>query len=322
MKRMHQSAGASLSAGFVLVGTLLASVLSGFPPVHVAAFDVPRAEPTTTTAALSTIWDTRVARWEGLIVQEAARRKVDPDLLAAVIWRESRGDPTAIGPGGSTGLMQVMPKEAGFSWRPSRDELLVPTTNVQWGTATLAQIISQARGDVSSALAAYNGGWEKANERRPRAFAGTILRDYARAVAHRQGLEGHWVAFIAIVDEDTRGPIWVVDTAREDVYFYGDMNVTPEGSRMIPPILPTAVLAECVVQPSEAVLTTGLWLYHVDSAQWLAGAPVISEAPEPGAASPGPVGVSPTIGIEPRRSGVVSPAMMAGSARPTPIPAP
>jgi hypothetical protein len=291
---------------------LLASLLVGLPFVQAAAQEAPRSQFTSTHTALSSIWDTRISRWAGLILQEAARRKLDPDLLAALIWRESRGDPSAIGPGGSVGLMQIMPKEAGFSWRPSRNELLVPSTNVGWGTATLAQIIMQARGDVSSALAAYNGGWEKANDPRPRAFAGTILRDYARAVAHRQGIEGHWVAFFAIVDEDVRGPIWVADSARDDLYFYGDANVTPAGARMIPLSAPVAILAECTSEPSGTPLTAGLWIYRVDAGEWVSGDTAMVLAP---------AGASPGRGVEPQRPRVVSPALMAGSVRPAAVPA-
>ena len=51
-----------------------------------------------------------------MIEQAGLRNGVDPCLLKAVIWRESRFDRTAIGSKGEVGLMQVMPKYAGLEW--------------------------------------------------------------------------------------------------------------------------------------------------------------------------------------------------------------
>ncbi len=290
-------------AGVILLGSsLLGSLLVGLHRVEAAPDPSPMqvAPPPT---ALSSVWDTRILRWEGLILEHAARRQIDPDLLAALIWRESRGNPSAIGPGGSTGLMQIMPREAGFHWRPSSAELLDPGTNMLWGGGTIAQIIGQARGDVSSALAAYNGGWDKADKVGPQRFAGNILRDYARAVAHRQNVDGHWIAFFAILEGETRGPIWVFDSTHSSLVFHGDTNTTAEGARLIPAVAPFAIVAETEV--SDTVLTAGLWLYHVERGEWLAGA-----APAPPATSPVPA-------AELLLPAAVSPAMMAGSAPPT-----
>ncbi len=156
----------------------------------------------------------KVLRWESLIVQEATRRKLDPDFVASLrLDGGSRGDANAVGPVGSVGLMQVMPKEAGFTWRPTREELLNPCTNLFWGTRTLATVIQQGDGDVFSALAAYNGGWEKVSSRVPRAFAATILHDYARAVAVRHGAEGPGQRFVAIQDNGSWA-IWVTNADR------------------------------------------------------------------------------------------------------------
>jgi hypothetical protein len=140
-----------------------------------------------------------VQQWEPLILQEAERRGLDPDLIAAVVWKESRGRQYAQGPVGAVGLMMVMPREAGFTWRPSTAELQDPHTNLYWGSRALATVIRQSRGDLYNALAAYNGGWDQIHYRGPRLFAADIIDTYARAVAIRSGLspDGHWVATVA-----------------------------------------------------------------------------------------------------------------------------
>ncbi len=166
------------------------------------------APPTTPAQqpALSPYWHPAVARWEPIILEEAGRRGIDPDFIAAVIWTESLGRPHLHSPAGAVGLMGVMPKEAGFSWRPTAQELEDPALNVFWGTRTLAIVIRQARGDLYLALAAYNGGWEQIHFPGPRRYAEDTLLHYARAVAVRMGLpaEGPWVATLAAVDPRAR----------------------------------------------------------------------------------------------------------------------
>lgn len=163
---------------------------------------------------LSPYWPEAVQQWEPLILQEAERRNLDPDLIAAVIWKESRGRQYSQGPAGAVGLMMVMPKEAGFTWRPSISELQDPYTNLFWGSRALATVIRQSRGDLYSALAAYNGGWEQIHYRGPRLFASDIIDTYARAVAVRNGLSpgGHWVATVAALTGDS--PMTVVGPQR------------------------------------------------------------------------------------------------------------
>ncbi|MBL7065231.1 MAG: transglycosylase SLT domain-containing protein [Anaerolineae bacterium] len=152
--------------------------------------------------ALSPYWDSDVSRWEPIILQEAHRRSLAPDLIAAVIWKESLGRPTARGPAGAVGLMMLMP----FSWRPSVGELHNPWTNLFWGARVLATVICDGDGDLYYALAAYNGSWEKVHQGSTRRYAASVLDYYARAVAVRHGLpaDGEWIAIFAI--EGTPGP--------------------------------------------------------------------------------------------------------------------
>ncbi|MCU0520096.1 MAG: transglycosylase SLT domain-containing protein [Anaerolineae bacterium] len=279
----------------VVIPLAVLLVFAAAPADH-SVYASPRSA--TEVESLSPYWSSRVLRWESLIVQEAHRRQLDPDLVASLVWKESRGDAKAVGPVGSVGLMQIMPKEEGFHWRPSRDELLNPYTNVYWGTRTLSTVIHQGDGDVFSALAAYNGGWEKVSSRVPKAFAATILHDYARAVAVRLGVEDDWVAFIAIEDTTLHGPIWVTRSDDAAVTLYGEENLTPEGEMLIPPVAPTAELAACVDSETGQAYTVGIYLFRPDARKWVTE----GEAP--------PV-TEPVL-----RAVLTSPALMAGSLRP------
>jgi hypothetical protein len=147
-------------------------------------------------AGLSPYWMPVVSRWESIIVWYAERRGLDPDLVASIIWKESRGVSTVKGPTGAVGLMCVKP----FPWRPSAEELENPWTNVAAGTRTLAQVIRDGNGDVYYALAAYNGGWDQIHLRVTRRYATDVLDSYVRAVAAKRGLpaDGGWIAVLAV----------------------------------------------------------------------------------------------------------------------------
>ncbi|MBN1250141.1 MAG: transglycosylase SLT domain-containing protein [Anaerolineae bacterium] len=238
----------------------------------------PSAAHSTTSSALSSYWHRKVQRWSDLILLEADRRDLDPDFLASLVWMESRGDPNAVGPVGAVGLMQVMPKEAGFSWRPTREVLLDPGTNLFWGTRTLATVIRQGKGDIFNALAAYNGGWEQVMYRGPKRFATTILRDYAHAVALRYGLMKGWTAVFAVRQNGgIRGPIWIAAASRSDVYAFGDENVTPEGGPLVPDMAPTSVVASCLDEQDAALCDVGVWIYNEADQQWVAPTEAVLE---------------------------------------------
>ncbi|MBN1259772.1 MAG: transglycosylase SLT domain-containing protein [Anaerolineae bacterium] len=220
-------------------------------------------------AGLSPYWHSRVRQWESLIVLEAERRNLDPDFVASLVWMESRGNSQAIGPVGAVGLTQVMPSEAGFTWRPARAQLLDPGTNLFWGTRTLATVVGQGQGDIFNALAAYNGGWEQIQYRGPRIFATTILRDYAQAVAVREGLRGQpWRAIFAVTSPDIGGPIYVADSARDDVYLFGNDNWVPEGYPLIPAAAaPTAIVAHGQTEEG-ATFDVAVWFFLTRQESW------------------------------------------------------
>lgn len=101
------------------------------------------------------------------IVAAARKHGVDPALVKAVVWRESRFDPAARGSKGETGLMQIM-EITGGEWAAATRErqfskatLLDAERNIDCGTWYLARLLRryQKTDDaVPYALADYNAG--------------------------------------------------------------------------------------------------------------------------------------------------------------------
>jgi soluble lytic murein transglycosylase-like protein len=97
----------------------------------------------------------RTLPYESLIVENAQRNNIRPDLIRAVVQVESAFDAQARSPKGAMGLMQLMPatmKE--FGVRDAYD----PAENIRAGTAYLRQLLDRYDGDEELALAAYNAG--------------------------------------------------------------------------------------------------------------------------------------------------------------------
>jgi soluble lytic murein transglycosylase len=110
----------------------------------------------------------RYHRYDALITSTAGRRGLDPMLVKALVWRESRFHPEKHGTSGERGLMQVGPAAAS-EWAKAEhpggitpDDLLDPATNITAGTWLLARALhrwQQTTNDpVPFALAEYNAG--------------------------------------------------------------------------------------------------------------------------------------------------------------------
>jgi soluble lytic murein transglycosylase len=103
-------------------------------------------------------------RYADIVRGHADNYRLEPELLAAVIYTESKFDPDAESPSGAIGLMQLLPETAaGIAERTggSRFEtadLYDPELNVRYGSWYLRHLLDKYDGDLRKALAAYNGG--------------------------------------------------------------------------------------------------------------------------------------------------------------------
>ena len=87
------------------------------------------------------------------ITRAAQQHGLDPALLRAVAWQESRGNNAAVSDKGALGIMQLMPGTAAALGVDPRD----PEANINGGAAYLALQMAKF-GNVELALAAYNAG--------------------------------------------------------------------------------------------------------------------------------------------------------------------
>jgi hypothetical protein len=156
---------------------------------------------------ISEIWGPAIQEWAFHIGVLADEYGLDPDFIAAVIKEESDGDYRATSQKGAVGLMGVMPTGPGMEFRPSADDLANPAINLRWGVAILADVVRQAGGDLYSALAAYSGGWENVDNRVPRRYATSVLNNYGRAIATRNGISPDIAAQWTIAIELRHGNI-------------------------------------------------------------------------------------------------------------------
>ena len=102
-------------------------------------------------------------RYEQIVTGHARNYNLEPHLVAAVIYQESKFDANAVSRSGAVGLMQLLPATAqgiadrtgGTGWH-ERD-LLDPELNVRYGAWYLRHLLDKY-GDEELALAAYNAG--------------------------------------------------------------------------------------------------------------------------------------------------------------------
>ena len=140
------------------------------------------------------------------ILAAARKHGLDPALIKAVVWRESRFDPRARGSKGELGLMQIM-EGTGREWAGAQHVLLYtkfalldPAKNLDCGAWYLHKALArytQADNPVPYALAEFNAGRGKvlkwmsgAAATNSAAFIEQIgfpaTRDYVRAIERRR----------------------------------------------------------------------------------------------------------------------------------------
>lgn len=116
-----------------------------------------------------------------VVVRQARRARVDPEIVFALIAVESGFDPHAVGSSGERGLMQIKPATArAYESGITPEGLLVPEVNLRIGLEHLKGEVEHF-GDWSLGLTAYNMGRTRLREvlasthRPPRAYATRVL---------------------------------------------------------------------------------------------------------------------------------------------------
>ncbi len=98
-----------------------------------------------------------------IIRQQAAEKHLDPALIAAVIYAETKFD-ARTSPAGALGLMQMLPSTAEYLARRSGGttfttaDLAEPAVNIAYGSYYLRYLLNHYHGNEMLAIAAYNGG--------------------------------------------------------------------------------------------------------------------------------------------------------------------
>lgn len=101
---------------------------------------------------------------EQAIRETAARKRLDPALVAAVIYQESGFRETVVSESGAIGLMQVTPGTAEDIARRTgavcfeTGDLEDPEINIRYGSDQLSYLLELYDGDEAAALAAYHAG--------------------------------------------------------------------------------------------------------------------------------------------------------------------
>ena len=144
-------------------------------------------------------------RHEDIIRQQAREKGLDPSLIAAVIYAESRFRDGQTSSAGAQGLMQLTPATARYIARKSGgtqfvvDDLATPQVNIAYGAYYLRYLLRRYDGNEDFALAAYNAG------------EGNVDRWIASARAQNKAL-----TIAAIPYAETRAYVERVQSVRRD----------------------------------------------------------------------------------------------------------
>jgi soluble lytic murein transglycosylase len=194
----------------------LSKLEAGQGNVNAALFDATKAVPDYASYEFRELprelWHLLYPQSYWKLVQRQARaNRLDPYLVMGLIRQESGFNPRATSYADAHGLMQVLPRTASRSTRPSRirsagARLYNPTYNVRFGCSYFRSLLKDFNDKPEMALAAYNAGdlrvrdWLKSNSfrdstefleaipiRATRAYVEAVLRD---AAIYRQLLTG------------------------------------------------------------------------------------------------------------------------------------
>jgi soluble lytic murein transglycosylase len=134
-------------------------------------------------------------KYEQIVRGHARNYQLDPALLAAVIYQESRFRSDAKSDSGAIGLMQLQPATAkGIAIRTGgsrfqTSDLYDPEINVRYGSWYLRHLLDKYD-DERTALAAYNAGQRNVDEWRAegKEIQFSETREYVDRVEHLKGV--------------------------------------------------------------------------------------------------------------------------------------
>ena len=134
-----------------VIGAAVAAAVGGLGPIGDAVREI-----------------TLPLKHEDIIRQQSSEKGLDPALVAAVIYEESRfRDQTSHA--GARGLMQITPDTAKFIARDSggtaftQADLATPQVNISYGAYYLRYLLAKYDGNETLAVAAYNAGETNVN---------------------------------------------------------------------------------------------------------------------------------------------------------------
>jgi soluble lytic murein transglycosylase len=133
--------------------------------------------------------------YKAIVVGHARHYELDPALLAAVIYSESKFNANAESRSGAIGLMQLEPATAkGIAVHTGGSKFVVkdlynPELNVRYGAWYLHHLVAKY-GDEKLALAAYNAGQRNVDEWRAagEGIQFSETRAYVSRVEHLKGI--------------------------------------------------------------------------------------------------------------------------------------
>lgn len=120
-----------------------------------------------------------IGAYEAVIQKMAARYRVEPALIKAIIKAESNFDPSALSRKGAIGLMQLMPATA-VDLNVSNP--YNPHQNIEGGTKYLRNLTGLFGRDLKLVIAAYNAGENAVIKHGRRVPPYKETKDYVRRV--------------------------------------------------------------------------------------------------------------------------------------------
>lgn len=107
--------------------------------------------------------------YQEIVVEKTENTGLDPNLVAALIYVESRFNHQAVSKKGALGLMQLMPetgewiaRQKGISF--ANEQLFEPEKNIELGIWYLTHLYQIFDRETVLVLAAYNAGWPRVQE--------------------------------------------------------------------------------------------------------------------------------------------------------------